>query len=445
MGGGAETVIPPGEIDGALGGLLAHIRMAQRASKWLAREECLAASAYFSILCLEEIARHLVMSGRRGSEGGVLREDMDAVASHEKRLCVFWDMAVAGSVAPPGAGSPEGRRVASALSGAKEAAVYFGFAGGSADTLEGRLGAQRLDEASRLLRSLVAGGIREMLARAEEGCGSRRAAHPDPQAGMRAGMARVMEIIKAPERATPGKGEAVIPLVHLDHALEALWDHAAVLDKIAHMLYKRGHDAASVFFSVISLEECAKYYILARFRRRQEGVLGRDLPALRTHKTKLSVFFKDVSDFLGDRNRTADPHTYAIIHPKAFLKLNGLKEMAIYFNYAAGGTMTLRELFGRATRDFSHYLRKTVQGLASWMILCDGDYENPYRIHINSPVHLKRYRLFEEFMTSKRHEKFRDGMYHMIGQLDCLNSALRRHDARACQNALAEIRKHVSP
>jgi len=449
MGGGeGATVIPLGEIGGALDGLLAHIRMTQKAAKWLGKEGYHAASVYFSILCLEEISKYHVISGCRGEGRGVLRKDMEAVAAHRKRLCKFWDSTVsclctsAGSGKRRGRGIPAGKDVGAALSRVKEMAVYFEFADGGADTLEGRLGAQRLTEMSGLLKSLAAQGIQVMWSRASAGGGPQRVQHLDPRADMCADMSRVMEIASMPERVAYGKDDVVIPLGHLDPVLDALWDHIAILDKIAHMLYRKKHDSASIFLSIISLEESAKYYLLAKSRRQRKDVLGSDLRALKTHKTKLSVFFKDVSNFLGDRNRTADPSTYVVVHPKAFLKLNGLKELAIYFNYAHGGTMTLRALFDRATGNFSRYLRMTVQGLSSWMIMCDGDHENPYRRHNRNAAHYGRYKMLEEFMKNRREV---EGMYYVIGQLDCLNSALRRHDPRACKKALAELKKHIRP
>ncbi|MDD9810079.1 MAG: AbiV family abortive infection protein [Thaumarchaeota archaeon] len=445
MGGDeGEAVIPLGETDGALDGLLAHIRMTQKASKWLDRGEHLAVSVYFSILCLEEIAKYCVIADCKSEGRGVFREDMGSIGTHEERIRVFWERVAAGSGTRPDPGASAGRNVATALSGAKEAAVYFGFARGAADTLEGRLGAHGLAEMSGLLKSLAAQGIQAMRLRADARKSTRHAGLLDLQASMRADMSRIMEIAVAPERTAHQKDDVVIPLDHLDLALESLEDHIAVLDRTAHRLYKKRHDAASIFLSVISLEECAKHYLLAKSRRQKRAVLGRDLRALRTHKTKLSVFFKDVSLFLGDRNRTNDPNTYAMINPKAFLKLNGLKELAIYFNHAGGVTMTLRGLFDRATPNFSHYLRRTAQGLASWMIICDGDSENPYRRHNMRDVHLRRYQLFTEFMTGPKRREI-DGMYYVIGQLDRLNSALRRHDAQTRQDALAKVKKHIRP
>lgn len=431
---GEGVVVPAVLIGSARGDLLEHVRMIQGASAWLHGRGAHAPAAFFAVVCLEEAAKCHVLDLCAGHGRDMTSKDRREIDSHKKRIAMFLRRMRDGDAGQGGLPVHDPDAVASRLNAIKQLAVYHEYAGGATVTLGGALGAAGLRKVSGLLQGVVAMGVASLDAAPRDG-GGHREGTDDP-------LAEIMELSGAVSGPAPvGAGDG-IPAGDLHAVLQSLENHVAVLDKFAVDLHNGGHYEASIFMSIMSFEEASKHYVLARCRRSGGGAGADQVSALRKHNGKLSVFFRDVARYLGDSNvdiHSKPPGRYAIIHPEAFLKLDGLKQLALYFDHICGRTMTLRKLLGSRTAMVSKYLRDILVGMVSWTIICDGDAENPYRRHNANPVHYQRYQELVRFKTNPENEAYDQAMYWIVGRLDCLNDAVRSRDAGRCEAELAHI------
>lgn len=418
--------------------LRVHIGRIQESAVWLGDNGHHEASVYFSILCMEEISKHHVMSGRSGV--GVREEDISL--DHAEKVAGFLDVH-----APPtheGAGSPggaPGQEAASALCELKERAVYFGPGSGAASTLEGLLGAGSMEAVSGLLASAVGQAALSLPPQAAVGMAHQGAGSPHARASARADIARVMATVQGPLAGAPPGVGAGIPHCRLDSALRGLEWHLGDLAKAAHELHAAGHESASIFMAVIALEEGARYYLLSRCRREEKSVECGDLWDMRNHKKKLSEFFKDVDRALGEKNKGGEGGGYVVLDPHYYVKLNGVKELAAYFAHMDDETVTLEAILGDGVRNLAEYVNQNVQGIVSWMVVCDGDSRDPYRIHNRNPVHLERYERFCRFREDPENAECWDGWYCMVGLLKDLNDEVRNLNVKGCKTRIAAIRE----
>lgn len=437
MASGDDIVIPPELVGEAMEALCGHIEGIHGSARWLGKNGHHEASIYFSVLCMEEISKHHAMSAHRGE--GVTSRDIEL--DHAAKVAGFLDAAVPPAGDGPGCqGLPPGQEMASTLCDIKERAVYFGPAGGAASTLGGLLGEGPLEAVSDLLLSVTGQAVASLQGRAGAGRDGTVAGSPPPRKGMRACLAEVMAIVGAPlAGTTPGDGE--IPHCRLDAVLHDLEYHLGDLAKATHGLHEAGHEAASVLLAVITLEEGARYYLLAKCRREGRNVGAKELHDMRTHKKKLSEFFKDVARALGEKNKRGEGEGYVVLDPHYYVNLNGVKELAAYFVHIAGETMTLEGILGGSARDLAEYVNESVQGIISWMVVCDGDSNDPYMIHNKNPAHFERYERLARFRTDPENSVPWDGWYAMVVLLKCLNDEVRSLHSKGCKARLRALRE----
>jgi len=431
---GEGVVVPAVLIGSARVDLLDHVRMIQGASAWLHGRGAHAPAAFFAVVCLEEAAKCHVLDSCAGHERGMTSVDRREIDSHKKRIALLLRKMRGGDARHGKSPVPDADAVASRLNAIKQLAVYHECAGGGAVTLGGALGAPGLRRVSEILQEVVASGVASLDAVPRSGSGSAESADIL--------LAEVMELSSAVAEPVPIGASGGIPAGDLHAVLQSLENHVAVLDKFAVDLHNGGHYEASIFMSIMSFEEASKHYFLAKCRRSGGGVEADQVDVLRDHSSKLSVFFRDVARYLGDSNvdrHSKPPGKYSIIHPEAFLKLDGLKQLALYFDHMCGRTMTLRKLLGNHTAMVSKYLRDILIGMVSWAIICDGDAENPYRRHNTNPMHYQRYQELVRFKTNPKNEAYDQAMYWIVGRLDCLNDAVRCRDERRCEAELSHI------
>lgn len=437
---GAAEIVPPGDVGEARRGLSNHVIMIQEAAKWLEANEYHAASIYFSVLCLEEISRHHVLSACEREGRGVTREDTRVLYDHRKKLARFLDGAV--PAVPPGAGLPTSKEMADVLVRAKEGALYFDFGGGKEKTLEALLGIEGTKKASRLLGSVVEQGVLAMRQHGDAAQGSRGVRGKDARPDMRAALAELMEVLEGSEKGMAGRADIMIPKGHLDTVLSCLAWHLGDMAKITHELHSGRHESASVFMGVITIEEGSKHYLLAKCRREGRDVLRKDMREIRAHKKKLAAFYIYVVRSLGEENIYSDTGEYRVLDPNSRIHLHDVKKMAIHFVRMAGETMTLEAIFGSSVRNLAAYVNETAQWVISWMAMNDGDSEDPYMRHDPNPVHHERYEQFGRLMDDPENVAQYYGWVKMTGLLKELNDACEGHDVEQCATRLAAIREY---
>lgn len=446
--GCAGVVIPPGDIEGAKSALLGHACMIQGAARWLYDNGYHAASVYFSVLCLEEISKHCTLSGCEDRGRGVTKADLRGSHDHRAKLSrSLGSIAQAARhaksrTAAPNAGLLAGEKTADALVRAKERALYFDFGGGSVRTLEALLGPEGTKRASGLLLPVVALGIGAMRPRGaalpEHGGGGSQ----DPQEGALPGLAQLAAMLDKPgEGATRGK-DPLIPHWHLDTALLCLVDHLGDLAKITHELHAGGHEAASVFMGIMTIEEGSKHYLLAKCRRDGRSVTRKDMRDMRDHKEKLAVFFRHVARALGEENIDRETGGFRILDPGSLTRLHDVKKLAIHFVHMGGETVTLDAIFGDSMTNLADYVNQTAQWIISWMAMSDGDAGSPYARHDPNPIHYERYERFGRLVDDPENAAQYRGWSEMTRLLKALNGSAQNHDVGGCKAALAAIRKY---
>lgn len=430
---GEGAVVPVAQASRVRADLLDHVGMVREVSAWLHERGDYAPSAFFAVVCLEEAAKCHVLDScaRRGRD--MAAEDRQQIGSPKKRTSLSLRKMLDDDAGWAGMGADA---VAARLDTIKQLAVCYEYVNGGIVTLEGALGVARLRRLSERLQEIAAGGVMSLEA------ATRGGGNGHGKSGIGPALAEIMELASAVPKDRAHEAGGGMPAGDLPAVLQSLEDHVAVLDKYAVDLHNGGHYEASIFMSIISFEEASRHYVLARCRRQGAGVEGEQVRELRRHNGKLSVFFRDVARYLGDRNvdeRSKPPGRYAIIHPEAFLKLNGLKQLAMYFDHMCGRTMTLRGVLGSRTGWVSKYLRDILIGMVSWAIICDGDSENPYRRHNTNPVHYERYQALVRFKTNPKNAAYDQAMYWLVGKLDYLNDAVQARDARKCEAELSHV------
>lgn len=437
-----DIAIPAEQVGPAMADLMAHVRLIHGASMFLYCGERHAPAAYFAILCLEEMSKCLVLASRHSGCRGVTVGDMEDMRSHEGKTLALLLRLRGGSQKA----SANCSLVAARLESVKQLVVHHGNVGGHIGTLEDVLGREDTFRLSTRLQRIACQGLLATESAARGG----QAADRGRSSG-RAGTGldgRLVAVLGLTRRIPVGglRRGAVPTGGGLYRAIESLEWHVGALDEYAVALHNGGHYEASILMSIMSFEEANRHYVLAKCRRYGTGAAGAQAKDVWSHNSKLSVFFKDVDRYLGDRNACGEARRrgkYNIIHPGALLKLDGLKHLALYFDYMCGRAMTLRGILGHGTGAVSQYLRDILEGMSSWAIICDGDYKHPYRRHNKNPIHYQRYQKLVEFKTNPENEVYDQGMYWTVGKLDCLNDAIRSRNARQCEAELASIQKHL--
>lgn len=451
MAGGAPTdiVIPAGQVGRAMGDLRDHILMIHDASMWLYCEGDHSPAAYLAILCMEEISKYHVLDSRKRGGEGVTVGDTCAWRSHRKKILSFLRKmhGISGTNSQDPAGGrqcpADYSQVAAKLNFVKQLAVYHEYIGGKAVTLGGLLGRDALFRASTHLQHVACQGVATISA---PSCGRQGSSGAQDRGGsggdIDSGIAAVMEALHGVPAGNGPKGGTGLPLGSLDAILAGLEQHIGDLDICAVKLQRSFHHVASIFMSIISFEEANKYHVIARRRRRGQAVTAKDMGLLADHKAKLTAFLDDVSRYQEGQNRvaaTGPTRRYHTVDPWALWGLNGVKQVSMYFAHIRGRTVTLERLLGFGPGAMALYLRKTLMGMVSWAILCDGDTDDPYTVHGTNPVHARRLKALVDFKTDERCREFDEEMYYMIGLLDGLNGAMWRHDEALCEETLSII------
>lgn len=443
--GGEGIMVPAVQAASAKGGLLDHIRMIQGASAWLHDMGGHAPAAFFAVVCLEEAAKYHVLDSCESHGRGVTAEDRSQIDSHKKRIAMSLQK-MRGAARTGGAGQasparPDIDMAASTIDAIRRLAARREYARGAAMTLECALGTSRLRRVSERLQEAVSLAVAS-LGSATPAEGGNGHGHVDCGTGVDPILAEIMEASGEIPEAGVYWDDGGMPAGGMHAVLQSLEDHVAVLDKFAADLHKGGHYEASIVMSIMSFEEASRHYVLARRRRHGGGTGGEQAREAHGHGGNMSVFFKDVAMYLGDRNvdrHSKPPGKYAIIHPEMPLRLDGLKLLALHFDHMCGRAITLRGILGDRTGMVSKYLRDTLAGMASWAIICDGDSENPYRRHNANPVHYQRYQELVKFKTDPENEAYDQGMFWLVGRLDRLSGAARGRDVRLCEAEISQI------
>ena len=444
-----DVVIPAAQVDAAMSDLREHIRMIHGSSTWLYCEGKHSAAAYFAILCMEEMSKHHKLGLRKREDKAVTVEDMRSAYSHRKKIFSFLckmggtSGTVGQCLGHKSQCSPNYSLAAAKLNFMKQLAVYHELVQGGVITLEGVLGRDNLFKVSTHLQHIACQGVAAMDEEAGIWKGTREIQEPAcPGRGIDGALAKVMELACNVPTGNPLMDGVVLGRQSLDSVLKSLEWHIGELDILAVMLHNSWHHAASIFMSIMSFEEANKYHVIARCRRRGDAVSKGDIEPLLNHKTKLTVFLKDVSDYQKRQNAkagTRPTRKYHTIDPWALWRLNSLKQISMYFTHVCGRTTTLERLLDLGAGGVSTYLRKTLLGMISWAILCDGDTDDPYTMHGTNPVHAKRLKKLVDFKTDEEYRAADGEMYYAIGLLDCLNGAIGRHDAELCEETLSII------
>jgi len=444
-----DVVIPAGQVSSAMSDLCGHIRAIHAASTYLYCEGSHAAASYFAILCLEEISKQHKLDLRRRCGKGVTLGDMQGWYSHRKKIHAFLRNMHDASGARDAGTCEGGERstnyspVAAKLNFMKQLAVYHEYLGGTPATLEGMLGRDAMIRASMHLQRVTCQGIAAMGAMRRGGQGLRKgrdAGQPNP--GIDASLAAIMELAQGVPITNPPKDGVVLAHKSLGSTLGSLWQHIGDLDILAVKLHNSNHHAASIFMSIISFEEANKYYAIARCRRSGNDVCKADMAPLLDHKAKLTVFLNDVMRYQERQNAgrgATATGKYHVVNAEGLLRLNGLKHISMYFTHVCGRTVTLERLIDLGSGGVSTYLRKLLMGMVSWAIMCDGDSDDPYKMHAVTRTHAQRLKALVDFKEEERCRGAEEYTYYLIGLLDCLNSAICRHDARRCGETLALI------
>ena len=458
-----RVVIPLDQIVPAQKALQEHVKVLYNDAKWLKKHvevlyedgkrlenhDFYSISVLFFILCMEEIAKFYVMAKCKSDNRDVTVGDMQPLYDHKTKIEMFLQNTDDSfrSTETLSATALDYAHIATTLNSIKKRAVYFEHKNSHAVTLESILGSKQVSNIAFLLHKALSHGISTMQAHFDsKSVSNNTQTFAQNGADFRRILVRVMTIAQALQTDNALDTDTAIPKEDFDIALESLEDHIAVLDKIAALLHNDQRSEASIFMSIISFEESVKHYLIAKCRREKRDVSYRMLIDLEDHKKKLKAFFKDVSDALGESNKqenSKNESEYAIIHPKAFLKLNGVKQLAVYFNYLDNKTFSLKDIFDDKTTAISHNLRMNIQGMISWMIICDGDSKAPYKRHNPNPAHYQRYQDFCKFRTDPKNDVHNQMIYYIMGLLNCLNCAVRDCNTSQCNAILSKICKYI--
>lgn len=446
-----DIAIPAAQVKFAMAGLREHIRTIHEAAMWLYCEGHHAAASYFAILCMEEISKHHLFSSRRGK--GVTMGDMEGMKSHKRKIFLF--LLRMGALSHPGAAGTHHKPrfmanyslVAARLNTIKQLAVYHEYMGGRAVTLEGLLGRDRLFRVSTRLQRIACQGLASMGSTTCRGQDSPidRGDEYD-RGGIDACLTALMRIAHDVPASIPHKDGIVLARGNLSHALSGLEWHIGALDDLAARLHNSGHHGAAIFMYIMSFEEANKHYVVAKCRRHDCDVKKADMKILRKHYSKLSVFFRDVEAYQKihsidkDTNPTEKYHT---VDPDALMRLDGLKKLSLYFNYMCCGTITLRCVANFVPGGVSTYLDKILRGMVSWIILSDGNSEDPYDVHDTNRMHVIRLKKYVDFKMDVANREYDEFMYHEVGLFDELNGAMEKRDVDRFAKVLTEIRKAV--
>ena len=444
-----RVVIPVSQIDHAQKALNDHIMVLHRDAKWLKRHDYPATSIFFFILCMEEIAKSYVIAECKGDDRDVTKKDMQRLYSHPDKIKIFLEKTsgVLDELMHPKtlpATMMDYGQISKKLDYTKQRAVYYEYNDGNAATLESIWGSD-VSHVALLLQKATKQGICAINAHLElKPVSNMTQMISQDTDDFHTILDQVMDYAQALQVGNAPDADIAIPKEVFDTVLPSLENHIGDLDEVAAKLHASQHLEASIFMSIMCLEEGAKYYLIAKCRRQKCDVSSERLKDLENHEDKLGEFFKDVSRALGKRNMPdkSNPPKYLLLHPKAFLKLNGVKQLALYFNYLDNTTLSLKGILGYKMADISHHLRILIQGLTSWMITCDGNSKDPYACYSKNPVHRQRYDRFDGYMTHPKTRETVDDNYYLMGLLNYLNRAARKYNTSHCNVILSEIRKY---
>lgn len=158
-----------------------------------------------------------------------------------------------------------------------------------------------------------------------------------------------------------GGADMVIAPGDIEGAKRALLGHAEMVQGVAGWLEDNGYHAASVYFSVLCLEEMSRRQILSECEGR--GVTVADLGDAYDHRAKLARFL-DCAAQAGRRagNRPAAQDADLPASGEMADALIRAKERALYFDFGGGSMKTLEALLGAdATKRASGLLRTVVE------------------------------------------------------------------------------------
>jgi len=419
-----SIVIPTMQAENAMRGACRHIEAVRGAARWLWENGYQVTSTYFSILCMEEIKYHVISSCKLEGRG-VTKEDLESTDTHEKKIAKFLEF-----VLPPtrgvggtsGAGLPTPGKVASMLARVKERAAYFEFAGDRSGP--GEPAGPRLHEE---------GGVAPVVScrawRPDDAAVAGRAGrNGSGSAGGRAGKHGRSDVHLG---RTGGSGRAdPVPRFPMGCSTPPclVSDHLAMLCRIAHGLLAKRHVAASVLVGVIAPEGSHRHYMLAKYRRGGKRVEAKNLCGMANHKARLLAFSVDAAKVREKASARDGEGERTVLDPKSLVRLNAVRELAIYFVYLGDEEVTLEEIFGCSARNLAIHVGWIAQGLVSCMLISDEGASDPRVRNDQNDVHYERRKQFKEFVRDSENVEQIAGWHKMAGMLKELNDAARNLD-----------------
>ena len=447
-----RVVIPIDQIAPAQKALQEHVRVLYKDAKWLKRRHFYPISILFFILCMEEIAKFYVIDKCKSDNRDVTKNDMALIYSHKVKLETFLKNTGGGLAGLKHAKSMSSdtmdyEPIAKTLMSMKERAMYFEYKNGRVGTLESILNAKQVSNIVNLLQKALLRGRSVMDAHLDSKPVLNKKQEPVlVEDDFQQILARVMANAQALQIDNAPNTGIVIPKEDFGLVLPGLEEHIGALDEVAAKLHDSKHPEASILISIIALEESSKYYLIAKHRREQCDISHKHVRNLKTHEVKLTAFFKDVYTFLekraNKRDHYNDPNEISA-RIRDFMKFNGIKQLAMYFNYLDSTTYSLTGILGHKMTALSCDLRIYIQGIISWLIMSDGFSNDPF-VRYNRSV--ARYRRSGHFYTFRYDPKDKDQIqmvYSLMSMLDCLNSAVREYDTPQCNAKLLEIHKLI--
>lgn len=155
----------------------------------------------------------------------------------------------------------------------------------------------------------------------------------------------------------------IIPLGDIKNAREGLLGHARTIQEAARWLEEKGYHAASIYFSVLCLEEASRHHVMSACEGDGRGVTGEDLRDLYDHRKKLARCLDGaVPAARPAGGRPASPGAELPACEEMADVLVRAKECAVYFDFGGGSMKTLEALLGaEATKRASGLLLSVVE------------------------------------------------------------------------------------
>ncbi len=156
--------------------------------------------------------------------------------------------------------------------------------------------------------------------------------------------------------------QIIIPFKYLRNAKNKCFDHMLSLVKTAKHLHNNNDFVNSIFYAIIAFEELGKIVVYREYYHRYEGVPRKEIRNLNNHTYKLTKIVNNIEQFLDSltperyeeiqkdtqldefySNNTLDKQKEIALQLKEImLLLNNVKQLALYYDFKEGRTITLK-------------------------------------------------------------------------------------------------------